>query len=214
MLAGERGNDWSLLHPPRPFTALSIQVAHHGKEREHFWSCSAPQDGARALMRGKTDQRLQSCQQVVSYLGVQRISAHCSWLWLQTLLQTLSNLQYLFKHASFWSFNLIWNLSESKAVSKNYIKFIKNYIKLYHFLSHSGPFLFKCTFHRFFEFWKISVIIQIWSKNSTIWGRNSHDTLKETWVASKNYFFTLHEYSVIDPSWVWYTWFQSLLSSV
>ncbi|KAI1240565.1 hypothetical protein IHE44_0008993 [Lamprotornis superbus] len=34
-------------------------------EREHFWSCSAPQDGERGLMRGKTDQQVQTCQQFI-----------------------------------------------------------------------------------------------------------------------------------------------------
>lgn len=79
MLAGERGNDLSLVASSETFYSLKCS-GYTPWDREHFWSCSAPQDGERGLMRGKTDQQVQSCQQVISYLGVQRISAHCSQL--------------------------------------------------------------------------------------------------------------------------------------
>lgn len=173
MLAGQRGNDLSLVTSSETFYSLKYS-GYTPQEREHFWSCSAPQNRVGALMRGKTDQWLQSCQQVISYLGTTEtlLVAHrfdCRGVWSrhsQTCSICLNRL------VSGLTFNLIRNLGESKAVSKNYIKYISFIIANHLFLNTQS--------RRFSQFWKISVIIQIWSKNSAIWGRNSHDTLKET----------------------------------
>lgn len=136
MLAGQRGNDSSLVTSSETFYSLKYS-GYTPWDREHFWSCSAPWNGVRGLMRGKTDQWLQSCHQVISYLGT--TENLCSLLAALIAERSAPDTQtcsiYSNRQVSGRAFNLIWNLSESKAVSKNYIKYISFLITNHFFLN-------------------------------------------------------------------------------
>jgi len=67
MLAGERSNDLSLIISSETFNSLKYSGCTSW-EREHFWSCGAPQNCVRGLVKRQAEQQLQSHQQVISFL--------------------------------------------------------------------------------------------------------------------------------------------------
>lgn len=179
MLAVGSSNNLSLATSSETFNSLKYSGCTSWEQ--HFWSYGALQNWVRGLMRRKADWQLQNCQLVISYLWVQRISVHLSQssiqLWLQTgLLQTLSDLEYLFKHqqyTNFWSyFKSYLECSDSKTVCENDIKYIPS-LTANHFYwnAQSTDFLSSkkslCLF-------RSEVKMVQW----TVLGRNSHGILK------------------------------------